>query len=140
MYTTYAIVSTVYNAVQLRRIHKIKVDNGYKFESNDIAYDDNYTVVKVILVCHISGMMGGVVGIAGGIILGPVLLQLGMLPVLVSNTGQYLSLISTISVTSQFVYLEMLNFEYALILGCLSSVCAYIGITYINHFIAKTGR
>lgn len=92
-------------------------------------YDDNKTILKVILICLFAGIMGGVVGIAGGIILGPVFLGLGLLPIVVAGTNQYLAMISTISVTGQFMYMGMLNVEYSLFLGFFICVSAYIGLT-----------
>ncbi len=83
----YTLASTIYNARRLRRIHFIKKRDGYEYDQSDIAYEDNKIILKIIIVCHLSGIMGGIVGIAGGIILGPVFLQLGMLPILVANTG-----------------------------------------------------
>lgn len=71
----------------------------------------------MMLYTFIAGLLGGIVGIGGGIILSPLFLQLGMLPNVVSNTNQYLVLISTISVTSQFLYMGVLNIPYAIYLG-----------------------
>lgn len=74
IYIAYTIASTIYNAKTLRRIHRIKTRDGYRYDPSDITYEDNWTMVKIIVVCHISGIMGGIVGVAGGIILGPVFL------------------------------------------------------------------
>jgi uncharacterized membrane protein YfcA len=64
-------------------------------------------------------MLGGIVGIAGGIILGPVFLQLGMLPTLVASTNQYLAMISTLSVTCQFLIMNLLNIPFSIYLGLI---------------------
>ena len=85
-------------------------------------------------------MLGGIVGIAGGIILGPLFLQMGMLPVVVSSTNQYLALISTISVTSQFLYMGVLNIPYAIAIGVFQIGASYLGVTQVNRIIKITGR
>jgi uncharacterized membrane protein YfcA len=54
----------------------------------------------MVAFCFGAGVLGGVVGIAGGIILGPLFLTMAMQPVVVGATNQYLALISTISVTT----------------------------------------
>jgi uncharacterized membrane protein YfcA len=41
----------------------------------------------VVAICFLAGMLGGIVGIAGGIILNPLLLQLGLLPTVVAATN-----------------------------------------------------
>ena len=73
--------------------------------------------------------MGGIVGIAGGIILGPLFLSLGMLPVVAAGTNQYLALISTISVTGQFLYMGILNIPYTLVIGVFQVIASYLGVT-----------
>jgi uncharacterized membrane protein YfcA len=44
-------------------------------------------------------MLGGTIGIAGGIILAPLLLELGLHPTVVASTNQYLAMISSFSVS-----------------------------------------
>lgn len=83
----YALISTYFNAKELRRIHMIKRRDGYVYDPKDITFEDNKSMLLVIIYCFIAGVLGGIVGIAGGIILGPLFLQLGMLPAVVSNTN-----------------------------------------------------
>lgn len=81
----------------------IKKRDGYAYDKADLIFEDTRALFKVTSFCFILGMLGGVTGIAGGIVLTPHFLEMGMLPVVVANTNQYLALISTISVTSQFI-------------------------------------
>jgi len=127
----YSIASTIYNARELKRIHEIKIKGGYFFEKSDVKFEDHSSIAKVVAFCFIAGIMGGIVGIAGGIILGPLFLSMGMLPTVVSATNQYLALISTISVTSQFLYMDILNIPYALSIGIFQIAASYIGITLV---------
>jgi uncharacterized membrane protein YfcA len=39
-----------------------------------LSYDNDKNISKVLAICFIAGMLGGIVGIAGGIILAPVFL------------------------------------------------------------------
>jgi uncharacterized membrane protein YfcA len=52
-----------------------------------LRFDNNKSLIKIIIICFIAGTMGGIVGIAGGIILGPLFLSLGMLPVVAAGTN-----------------------------------------------------
>jgi uncharacterized membrane protein YfcA len=65
-----------------------------------LRYENDNEFYRIIIICFLAGTMGGIVGIAGGIILGPLFLSLGMLPVVAAGTNQYLALISSISVTA----------------------------------------
>lgn len=95
----YAFVATFRGAHYFKKVHKLKTQMGYKFDKGDISFENYPAIFKICLLCHISGILGGIVGIAGGIILGPLFLQLGMLPMIVASTNQYLALISTIAVS-----------------------------------------
>jgi uncharacterized membrane protein YfcA len=94
----------------------------------------------MIVICFLAGTIGGVVGIAGGLILAPVFLSLGMNPTVVSGTNQYLALISTISVTTQFVSMGILNYDYALFIGMFVAVGSVTGITQVKRIVKATGR
>jgi uncharacterized membrane protein YfcA len=94
----------------------------------------------MIVICFLAGTIGGVVGIAGGLILPPVFLSLGMNPTVVSGTNQYLALISTISVTTQFVSMGILNYDYALFIGMFVAVGSVTGITQVKRIVKATGR
>ncbi len=74
VFIMYCIGSTVYNAKKLRHIHFIKKRDGYIYDKSDITFDDNKTLVKIVIYCFIAGTLGGIVGIAGGIILNPLFL------------------------------------------------------------------
>jgi len=87
------------NADEVKRVHEIKKRCGYVYDPHDVVFSDTKQIAKLVIYSILAGILGGVVGTAGGIILGLLFLEMGMLPVVVSSTNQYLALISTISVT-----------------------------------------
>ena len=87
MFISYCIASTIYNARVLKRIHAIKKRDNYQYDPTDLTYNCNKDIIKVVMISFIAGCLGGIVGIAGGIILGPILLSMGMLPILVGGTN-----------------------------------------------------
>ena len=86
-FCVYTAVSTYYNARILKKIHEIKRRDGYEYDPTDIRYDNDKTLMKIIASCFVAGTLGGIVGIAGGIILGPLFLSMGLLPTVVSATN-----------------------------------------------------
>ena len=81
---------------------------------------NSYKTIGIIVgICFLTGILGGVIGIAGGIILAPLFLQMGMLPQVVANTNQYLAMFQTLSVTSQYFYLGMVNIPYCFLLAVI---------------------
>ena len=74
VFIAYSVVSTLYNAKQLKKIHAVKRRDGYDYDPADFKFDSNKSIVKIVVFCFIAGLLGGIVGIPGGIILGPMLL------------------------------------------------------------------
>jgi uncharacterized membrane protein YfcA len=140
VFMLYTFYSSYGNAREIRRIHSVKKRDGYEFDASDIKFDDDKSIIKVVAYTFIAGLLGGIVGIGVGIILASLFLQMSMLPTVVANTNQYLVLISTLSVTSQFLYMGVMNIPYAVYLGLIQLVAAYLGVTQVNQIVKLTGR
>ena len=74
IFIVYSFISTFIYARHLRNIHVIKRRDGYPYTKNDLTFDNNISIIKMLICCFIVGILGGIVGIAGGIILNPFLL------------------------------------------------------------------
>jgi uncharacterized membrane protein YfcA len=88
----------------------------------------------------ISAILTGICGIAGGMVLGPLFLSYNMLPQVMSGTNQFITMISAISVTLQFIYLGKLLWYHAALFAVVTLVSAYVGIVGVNLYIKKSGR
>ena len=114
--------------------------HGYKYDPNDLMFKSTSDVVKMASVCMLAAILCGLTGIAGGMVLGPLFLSYNMLPVIVSATNQYITMIASVAVVIQFYVLNMLNIPYSIIFGAITIVAAYLGINAVNKFVAKSGR
>ena len=83
----------------------------------------------------LASVLCGCTGMAGGLVLGPLFLKYGMIPQIMSSTNQYISMFACFSVTLQYIIQDELIYEYAIILGITSLICAYIGITGITNIV-----
>ncbi len=88
----------------------------------------------------ISAILTGICGIAGGMVLGPLFLSYNMHPQVMSGTNQFITMISAISVTLQFIYLGKLLWIHAALFAVVTLVAAYVGINGVNLYIKKSGR
>ncbi len=70
----------------------------------------------------------------------PLFLSLGVLPEVSAATNQYIGMISTLSVTFQFIYKSQLNFAYTGFLSVFIFVSGLLGLTYVNKLVKYTGR
>ena len=80
-------MSTVVNARTLKEVHQLKIREGYNYDENDIKYENNWSIIKVVLTCFLAGLLGGTIGVAGGVILAPLFLGLGLHPTVVAATN-----------------------------------------------------
>jgi uncharacterized membrane protein YfcA len=88
----------------------------------------------------IAAGLCGMTGIAGGMVLGPLFLTYNMIPSVMSGTNQYITMIASISVAVQFAFIGQMNPYYAGLFGAITLVSAYIGITAVKMYLAKTGK
>lgn len=76
---------------------------GYPYNSTDIQWDNTWIFIKFPFYAFVSGVMAGLLGIGGGLILGPLLLQLGLHPIVSTATSNFLVLFTSSSTSIQFI-------------------------------------
>jgi hypothetical protein len=94
--TSWALYDSLYN-------FKVKTDNAYAFHPDDIQFHQPKDVIKLCFFCSIAAVLCGMTGIAGGMVLGPLFLSYNMIPQIMSNTNQFITMIASLSVTVQFI-------------------------------------
>jgi uncharacterized membrane protein YfcA len=103
-------------------------------------FDSLSKIINLALFCMIAAILCGMTGIAGGMVLGPLFLTYNMVPQVMSGTNQYITMIASIAVVFQFIYLDQLHWGYALIFGAITVLAAYTGIQSVNAYIKKSGK
>jgi Sulfite exporter TauE/SafE len=89
---------------EIREIHRIKNRDDYDFDDADLDFEKSEKIRYLVLSCFAAGVLSGILGIAGGVIMSPLFLSMGMLPQVVASTNQYIGMISSLSVTLQFMF------------------------------------
>lgn len=87
-----------------------------------------------------GGIASGLLGIGGGLIVAPLLLEMGLIPEVTSASSSFLVLFTSSSTSIQFMINDMLNLEYASVLFCLSITASFIGVNLINRLVKNTNR
>jgi uncharacterized membrane protein YfcA len=73
-------------------------------------------------------------------VLGPLFLTYNMDAQVMSGTNQFITLIASISVSSQYAYLGLLNPYYSALFGISTVFCALTGIKAVNYYVKKSGK
>lgn len=139
-YAVFVVLITVWAVQDSMYTHQTKETYNYKFSPNDITFHKTKDVVKLSLVCAFAAVLCGMTGIAGGMVLGPLFLSYNMIPSIMSNTNQYITMIASLSVTIQFLMRGQLNKHYSLLFGIVSFLSAFVGLFFVNRYIKKTGK
>jgi uncharacterized membrane protein YfcA len=112
---------------------------NYPYHYSDIKWSKEI-IFKYPIYAFFGGIMAGLLGIGGGLILGPMLLDLGINPIISTATSNFLVLFTSSSTTIQFIILGMMNFKYGLVCTICSTLGSFIGTILIQKLIEQTRR
>lgn len=102
-------ISILYG-IYLRRRYQYKVLIGYKFLKGDIHWTLKNSIV-IPMICLSAGILAGLLGLGGGMVIGPVFLELGVLTQVAANT-------------SSFIIVRFVHFLNFLVFNCFINSCS----------------
>jgi uncharacterized membrane protein YfcA len=134
------VVGTVWHiGNQLAAQHELKVKHGFEFADGDILWTRRNVRVYP-LYCISAGFCAGALGIAAGTILGPVLLELGMLPLSGTVSSGFMVIFTASSTTFQFLVMGQLQVDYAAFFCGIGLLGGAIGNTIVTYFVKKYNK
>jgi len=113
-----------------------KVELGYEFPEGDLHWTKRNTRVFP-LYCITAGFAAGALGIAAGTILGPVLLELGLLPIVATTSSGFMVIFTASSTTFQFLVMGQLQVDYAMFFCMIGLLGGAVGNTSVNWLVKK---
>mmetsp|Transcript_29675 Transcript_29675/g.47800 ORF Transcript_29675/g.47800 Transcript_29675/m.47800 type:complete len:565 (-) Transcript_29675:65-1759(-) len=91
-------------------------------------------------VAFCGGFLGGLLGLGGGVIMSPVLLEVGMHSESVQATTAVIVFISSSLATIQFAVLRKIIWHYALWYSLVTIVATFLGQHLCEVYVRRTGR
>lgn len=119
--------------------HEAKVQANHQFQENDIQWDANSTI-KYPLICTTAGVFAGLFGVGGGIIKGPMMLEMGVHPSVASATAAQMILFTTSAACVSFEVFGLLEPEYGLMCFVMGLICTAVGQAGINAYMKAAKR
>lgn len=126
-------------ARNIKREHKYRKSIEYPFHPSDINWNQK-TITNFCFIGLVTGVIAGMLGIGGGLILVPLLLSIGVDPVVATSTSTTVVIFESSSVTIQYIVLGKVNADYALICSLVSASGSFVGTTIVQQFAQKTGK
>ncbi|KAF5938886.1 hypothetical protein HYC85_023145 [Camellia sinensis] len=126
---------TLYEAISLYKGHRVIASKGED--------GTNFHVHQLALYCFcgvVAGMVGGLLGIGGGSILGPLFLELGVPPQVSSATATFAMTFSSSMSVIEYYLLKRFPIPYALYFMAVATIAALIGQHVVRRLIIILGR
>jgi uncharacterized membrane protein YfcA len=118
--------------------HSMRVSVHYPFQPHDVLWD--YSKLRYFSgMTFIAGLVAGLIGIGGGMILGPLLMIEGVHPRVSSATTATMIVLTSSTVAIMFVISGLVPWDYALFFFAVCMSGAFVGKRYIDAYIKKTG-
>jgi hypothetical protein len=95
---------------------------------------------KIMIFCFIAGLMSGMLGVGGGIVMAPLMLELGLHPKTTASTSNFLLIMTSSFGTVMFILSQQLIFTFAIFIAVPCTLASYVGSGYILDYITKTNK
>mmetsp|Transcript_34669 Transcript_34669/g.44714 ORF Transcript_34669/g.44714 Transcript_34669/m.44714 type:complete len:587 (+) Transcript_34669:14-1774(+) len=123
----------------LTKRHNLKVKMGYEFVEGDVHWDDRATLLYPLL-CTAAGVLAGLFGVGGGMIKGPLVLEMGLTPLQAHATGMFMILFTSGSACVAFFLFGQLNFDAGVPLFFMGLGCTAVGQFGFDQLFKKNKR
>jgi len=118
---------------------QVRREANYQLLEGDVDWDERSTLTYP-LVCTAAGLFAGLFGIGGGVVKGPLMLEMGILPEVSAATAAYMILYTAASATVTYAAFRQVKLEFSMILFPCGLVFTAIGQIMINSYIKKTNH
>ncbi|KAI4349052.1 hypothetical protein L6164_009698 [Bauhinia variegata] len=136
-----ALVLFGYEAIKLYKFQKNGMCNGNTESICEASIEWTAMNLAFCAFCGIlGGTVGGLLGSGGGFILGPLLLEIGVIPQVASATATFVMLFSSSLSVVEFYLLKRFPIPYAIYLTSVSVLAGFWGQYFVRKLIAILGR
>jgi len=137
--TTILILYMVTIAVWLRHrvIHHYheRISNNYQLLNGEVKWNTrNSTLYPLASIS--AGVIAGLFGVGGGIVKAPLMIEMGIHPLVVASTSTVMIFFTAVTAASSYFVYGVLQWDYALVLFVLGIVSNIIGHTVVSSIIA----
>ncbi|KAI5395800.1 hypothetical protein KIW84_062110 [Lathyrus oleraceus] len=130
-----------FEAVKLYKDHRKRKGTGSLEYICEASIEWSVTSLAFCAICGIvGGIVGGLLGSGGGFILGPLLLEIGVIPQVASATATFVMMFSSSLSVFEFYILKRFPIPYALYLVAVSVLAGFWGQFFVRKLVAFLGR
>jgi len=116
-----------------------KVRSGHTFVAGDVQWNSHNTI-KYPIYCAVSGLLAGLFGVGGGIVKGPLMLEMGISPSVASASAAAMILFTAAAASTSFIVFGLLHRSYGAMFFIVGFVCTAIGQYSVGRWMKKSNR
>jgi len=117
----------------------LKAKVGFKYIPGDVRWDESATI-KYPAYCFFAGFAAGMFGVGGGIVKGPLMIEMGVHPLVASATAACMILYTSFTAATSFLVFGLITYDYGVLLSIMGVIATGIGQLIINYLIEKSKR
>eukprot|EP00903_Cladosiphon_okamuranus_P007707 g7469.t1 len=118
---------------------RLKAELGFEYVDGDVEWNPLNTV-RYPCICFFAGFFAGMFGVGGGIVKGPLMIEMGVHPMVSASTSAVMILYTSFTATTSFIVFGLLKVDYAVPLFFLGLVATAVGQYGTDYLIAKFQR
>jgi hypothetical protein len=126
-------------AVWLHALHGERVSAGYAYLGTDIQFSRDQ-LLKFPVTALNAGLAAGLLGIGGGMVIGPLFIDIGMQPQVGTSSCAYMILWTAMSGVVQYYYAGKLGWQFTAFFAAVGFVSGQIGQNGVQHMLKRSGR
>ena len=123
----------------LKDMHEGRVKLGYRYQPEDIQFSEE-ELKKFPLTAIGAGVAAGLLGIGGGMVIGPLFIDIGMQPQVGTASCAFMILWTATSGVVQYAMADKLGLQFAATFAAVGFVSGQLGQRGVNKVLAATGR
>jgi Sulfite exporter TauE/SafE len=118
---------------------KLKARVHYKYLPGDVEWNERNTIIYPC-ICFFAGFFAGMFGVGGGIVKGPLMLQMGVHPLVASGTVAVMIMFTSVAATAMFIAFGTLIWDYAWFLFVVGLITTTVGQFGVSYYVDKYKR
>jgi len=132
----FLVIVTAVIAYTIIKMHIRKQACGYNFKQGDMKWTP-VTTFFMTLISFFAGILAGLLGIGGGVLFGPVMLEYGVLPEVAAATSSFMILFTSIASIIQYAILGRVIKDYAIWFGFIGFLSSLVGQALLGRLVKK---
>lgn len=133
----------IYQSHALRLSGQAQLEQPLLDDTKQIVSHHDWTtlvLIRCVGTTLLGGAVAGMLGFGGGMILNPLMLEMGIHPLVSSATSSVMVLFSASTATFAFAVNGRLNYQYAAVYGGVCAVASIFGVAFISTSVRRSGK